>query len=41
MRDGRSYRSQTKFNEYLKRRDTDGAYGFRQHLKDIAAAGEV
>lgn len=41
MRTGRSYRSQTKFNDYLKRRDADATYGFRQHLKDIAAAGEV
>lgn len=41
MREGRSYRSQTRFAEYLTKRQKDPAYGFRQHLKDIEAAGEV
>jgi len=41
MREGRSYRSQTRFNEYLARRKREPGYGFRQHLKDIEAAGEV
>jgi 4-hydroxy-4-methyl-2-oxoglutarate aldolase len=41
MRNGCSYRSQTRFDQYLAARAQDPAYGFRQHLKDIAAAGEV
>jgi regulator of RNase E activity RraA len=41
MRDGRSYRSQTRFGEYLVRRERDPGYGFRQHLKEVEAAGEV
>ena len=41
MREGRSYRDQTRFAQYLARREADPAYGFRQHLKEIAAAGEV
>jgi regulator of RNase E activity RraA len=41
MREGRSYREQTKFGEYLRKRDAHPAVGFRQHLKDIEAAGEV
>lgn len=41
MRNGRSYRSQTRFDQYLAARAQDPAYGFRQHLKDIEAAGEV
>lgn len=41
MRAGRSYRSQVRFSEYLSRRDRDASYSFRQHLKDIEAAGEV
>jgi regulator of RNase E activity RraA len=41
MREGRSYRGQTRFADYLSRRSADGSYGFRQHLKEIAAAGEV
>lgn len=41
MREGRSYRGQTRFAEYLARRQADPGYGFRQHLKEIAAAGEV
>ena len=41
MREGRSYRAQTRFTEYLTRRERDPGYGFRQHLKDIEAAGEV
>ncbi|HLX18490.1 MAG TPA: hypothetical protein VKS24_25155 [Bradyrhizobium sp.] len=41
MRDGRSYRSQTRFAEYLTRREQDPSYDFRQHLKNIKAAGEV
>jgi 4-hydroxy-4-methyl-2-oxoglutarate aldolase len=41
MRAGRNYRSQVRFDEYMSRRERDGSYGFRQHLKEIAAAGEV
>ncbi len=41
MNAGRSYRSQTRFDEYLVRRQREPSYGFRQHLKDIEAAGEV
>lgn len=41
LRAGRSYRSQVRFDDYLARRHKDGDYGFRQHLKDIEAAGEV
>lgn len=41
MREGRSYREQTRFAQYLDKRRQDPGYGFRQHLKDIAAAGEV
>lgn len=41
MRDGRSYREQTRFAQYLARRAANPGYGFRQHLKDIEAAGEV
>jgi 4-hydroxy-4-methyl-2-oxoglutarate aldolase len=41
MQSGRSYRSQVRFGDYMARRARDGAYGFRQHLKDIEAAGEV
>jgi hypothetical protein len=41
MRDGRSYRSQVRFDEYVSRRQRNGDYGFRRHLKEIGAAGEV
>jgi 4-hydroxy-4-methyl-2-oxoglutarate aldolase len=41
MREGRSYRAQTRFSAYLSRREREPSYGFRQHLKDIEAAGEV
>ena len=41
MREGRSYREQTRFADYLRKRTANPAYGFRQHLKDIEAAGEV
>jgi 4-hydroxy-4-methyl-2-oxoglutarate aldolase len=41
MREGRSYRTQTRFKEYLTRREREPGYGFRQHLKDSEAAGEV
>lgn len=41
MREGQNYRSQTRFDDYLARRAKDPAYGFRQHLKAIAAAGEI
>ncbi len=41
MRESRSYRDQSRFAEYLAKRKTHPAYGFRQHLKDIEAAGEV
>lgn len=38
---GRSYRSQVRFAEYLTRRGQDAGYGFRHHLREIEAAGEV
>lgn len=41
MRTGLPYRSQVHFAEYVARRDKDPSYGFRQHLKEIAAAGEA
>lgn len=41
MREGSSYRRQTRFAAYLKRREREPGYGFRQHLKDVEAAGEV
>ena len=41
MSEGRGYRTQTRFSEYLARRQREPGYGFRQHLKDIEAAGEV
>ncbi|WP_204337564.1 hypothetical protein, partial [Klebsiella pneumoniae] len=39
MTEGRSYRSQTRFGDYLARRAREPGYGFRQHLRDIEAAG--
>ena len=41
MREGRSYQSQVRFGDYLSRREREPNYGFRQHLKDIEAAGEA
>jgi len=41
MKEGQTYRSQTRFAGYLERRKQDPGYGFRQHLRDIEAAGEV
>ena len=41
LREGRSYRAQTRFTDYAARRARQPDYGFRQHLKDIEAAGEV
>jgi regulator of RNase E activity RraA len=41
MKEGHSYRSQTRFNEYLTRREQNPGYGFRQHLAAIKAAGEA
>lgn len=41
METGRSFRSQVRFSDYLSRRDRDASYSFRQHLKDIQAAGEA
>jgi 4-hydroxy-4-methyl-2-oxoglutarate aldolase len=41
MKTGRNFRSQIRFDDYLARRGRDAGYNFRQHLKDIAAAGEV
>ena len=41
MKAGRNFRSQIRFDDYLARRNGQTGYNFRQHLKDIAAAGEV
>lgn len=41
MREGAAYRDQTRFETYLARREKDPSYGFREHLKAIAAAGET
>jgi len=41
MSEGRTYRAQTRFSEYLARRQGEPGFGFRQHLKEIEAAGEV
>jgi regulator of RNase E activity RraA len=41
MREGRSYRSQIRFDDYLAERDGHPDYGFRHHLRALAAAGEV
>lgn len=41
MREGRGYRSQVRFADYLSQRERDAGYGFRRHLREIAAAGEV
>lgn len=41
MMAGLNYRSQVRFDEYMFRRGQDTNYGFRQHLKEIKAAGEV
>lgn len=41
MSEGRTYRAQTRFAEYLARRQREPGFGFRQHLKEIEAAGEV
>jgi regulator of RNase E activity RraA len=41
MKEGRSYRSQVRFSEYLSRRKREPGYVFRQHLKEIEAAGEA
>jgi 4-hydroxy-4-methyl-2-oxoglutarate aldolase len=41
MASGKSYREQSRFSEYRARRAKESGYGFRQHLKEIEAAGEV
>lgn len=41
MKAGRNFRSQIRFDDYLARRNRETGYNFRQHLKDVAAAGEV
>lgn len=41
MHEGTSYRQQVNFSAYLARRAEQPGYGFRQHLKEIEAAGEV
>ncbi len=41
MRQGRSFREQARFAEYLARKQDDPGYGFRAHLQAIAAAGEL
>jgi 4-hydroxy-4-methyl-2-oxoglutarate aldolase len=41
MREGQTYRSQVNFSGFLNRREREPSYDFRQHLKELAAAGEV
>ena len=41
MQSGQSYRAQVRFSDYLTRRGSDSSYGFRQHLKNVEAAGEA
>jgi 4-hydroxy-4-methyl-2-oxoglutarate aldolase len=41
MREGRTFREQARFDEYLAKRAANPGHGFRQHLLDIEAAGEV
>jgi regulator of RNase E activity RraA len=41
MRNGKNYRSQTRFADYRQKRERDPTYQFRQHLKDISGAGEA
>jgi 4-hydroxy-4-methyl-2-oxoglutarate aldolase len=41
LREGQTYRSQVNFSGFLNRREREPSYGFRQHLKELAAAGEV
>jgi regulator of RNase E activity RraA len=40
MRAGRSFRTQVRLPEYVARRRQDPGYGFRQHIREIQAAGE-
>jgi hypothetical protein len=40
VRDGRSLREQFRLKEYVSRRDADGRYTFRQHLRTIGGAIE-
>jgi regulator of RNase E activity RraA len=41
MRQGRTFREQARFADYLARKRDDPGYGFRAHLQAIAAAGEL
>jgi 4-hydroxy-4-methyl-2-oxoglutarate aldolase len=41
MAGGRSLRSQVRLSEYMSRRDRNAGYSFRQHIKDVEAAGEA
>jgi len=41
MREGATYRTLIRFDDYVAERDRHPDYGFRQHLKALAAAGEV
>lgn len=41
MAQGRGYRDQVRFADYLARREDNPGYGFRLHLKTVEAAGEV
>jgi regulator of RNase E activity RraA len=41
MQEGKSYRALIRFDDYVAERDGHPDYGFRQHLKALAAAGEV
>jgi regulator of RNase E activity RraA len=40
IREGRSLRTQLRFADYLRARDADPAFTFRQHLRGIGGAIE-
>lgn len=40
MRQGKSLRAQLAFDQFLRRREQDGNYGFREHLRNIGGAVE-
>ena len=41
MRDGRSLREQTRFDDYLRQSKTNPRYSFREHLRSVAGAIET